>query len=123
MADLLASFFTTNQEIKDVAKQAMYIGASGFLFYGAGMTLMNAFNGAGDTITPSLINIWGFWIFQIPFAYLMVYYFDFGTNGAFWAIPLAEILIALLAFILLNKASGNSKKSNPFIPKKFPSNT
>lgn len=110
MADLLASFFTTNQEIKDVAKQAMYIGASGFLFYGAGMTLMNAFNGAGDTITPSLINILGFWIFQIPFAYLMVYYFDFGTNGAFWAIPLAEILIALLAFILFKQGKWKLKK-------------
>lgn len=110
MADLLASFFTTNQEIKDVAKQAMYIGASGFLFYGAGMTLMNAFNGAGDTITPSLINILGFWIFQIPFAYLMVYYFDFGTNGAFWAIPLAEILIALLAFILFRQGKWKLKK-------------
>ncbi len=110
MADLLASFFTTNKEIKDVAKQAMYIGASGFLFYGAGMTLMNAFNGAGDTLTPSIINFIGFWIFQIPFAYLLVYYFNLGSTGAFIAIPTAELLIAIIAFIYFRKGKWKLKK-------------
>lgn len=110
MADLLASFFTTDEDIKAVAKLAMYIGASGFLFYGAGMTLMNAFNGAGDTLTPSIINFVGFWLFQIPFAYLLVYYFDLGPEGAFIAIPTAELLIAIMALIMFRRGKWKLKE-------------
>ncbi|MTG98712.1 MULTISPECIES: MATE family efflux transporter [Myroides] len=110
MAELLASFFTTNEDIKAVAKQAMYIGASGFIVYGIGMTLMNAFNGAGDTITPTIINIIGFWLFQIPLAYALTYYFNMGPTGSFIAIPAAEILIAILAFALFKRGKWKLKK-------------
>lgn len=109
MAELLASFFTTDESIKAVAKEAMYIGAAGFVVYGAGMTLMNAFNGAGDTVTPTIINIVGFWLFQIPFAYTLTYYFDLGPTGAFIAIPSAEIVIAVLAFILFKRGKWKKK--------------
>lgn len=110
MADILSSFFTTNEEIKAVAKQAMYIGAIGFVAYGIGMTLMNAFNGAGDTITPSIINFVGFWLFQIPFAYTLTYHFNMGVTGTFIAIPAAETLIAILAFILFKRGKWKLKK-------------
>ncbi|WP_158962826.1 MATE family efflux transporter [Myroides fluvii] len=110
MANLLASIFTTQEDIKSVAILAMYIGASGFIFYGIGMTLMNAFNGAGDTLTPSLINFIGFWVFQIPFAYAMVYYFNWGAEGVFIAIPAAETLIALLAFIAFKRGKWKLKQ-------------
>ncbi|EPH11349.1 hypothetical protein HMPREF9713_01835 [Myroides odoratimimus CCUG 12700] len=88
----------------------MYIGAIGFIAYGAGMTLMNAFNGAGDTVTPTIINIVGFWLFQIPFAYLMTYHFNLGSTGAFIAIPSAELVIAILAFILFRRGKWKQKK-------------
>ncbi|MEC4052850.1 MATE family efflux transporter [Myroides odoratimimus] len=110
MAEILASFFTTDEAIKTVAKEAMYIGAIGFIAYGAGMTLMNAFNGAGDTVTPTIINIVGFWLFQIPFAYSMTYHFNLGSTGAFIAIPSAELVIAILAFILFRRGKWKQKK-------------
>lgn len=110
MANILTSIFTTQEDIKSVAILAMYIGASGFIIYGIGMTLMNAFNGAGDTLTPSLINFVGFWVFQIPFAYAMVYYFNWGAEGVFIAIPAAEILIAILAFIAFKRGKWKLKQ-------------
>lgn len=110
MANYLVSIFTTQEDIKSVAILAMYIGASGFIFYGIGMTLMNAFNGAGDTLTPSIINFIGFWVFQIPFAYAMVYYFNWGAEGVFIAIPAAETLIAILAFITFRRGKWKLKK-------------
>lgn len=110
MANFLTSIFTTQEDIKSVAILSMYIGASGFIIYGIGMTLMNAFNGAGDTLTPSLINFIGFWVFQIPFAYALVYYFNWGAEGVFIAIPAAEILIAILAFIAFKRGKWKLKQ-------------
>ncbi|MDM1045036.1 MATE family efflux transporter [Myroides sp. 1354] len=110
MANYLASIFTTQEDIKSVAILAMYIGASGFIFYGVGMTLMNAFNGAGDTLTPSILNFVGFWLFQIPLAYALVYYFNWGPEGVFIAIPAAETLIAVLAFVAFRRGKWKLKQ-------------
>lgn len=110
MANYLASIFTTQEDIKSVAILAMYIGASGFIFYGVGMTLMNAFNGAGDTLTPSILNFVGFWLFQIPLAYALVYYFNWGPEGVFIAIPAAETLIAILAFVAFRRGRWKLKQ-------------
>ena len=110
MANYLASIFTVQEDIKSVAILAMYIGASGFIFYGIGMTLMNAFNGAGDTLTPSILNFIGFWLFQIPLAYALVYYFNWGPEGVFIAIPAAETLIAILAFFAFKRGKWKLKE-------------
>ncbi|MGG5507596.1 MULTISPECIES: MATE family efflux transporter [unclassified Myroides] len=110
MANYLASIFTTQEDIKAVAILSMYIGASGFIFYGVGMTLMNAFNGAGDTLTPSILNFVGFWLFQIPLAYALVYYFNWGAEGVFIAIPAAETLIAVLAFFAFRRGKWKLKQ-------------
>lgn len=62
------------------------------------MVMTQALNGAGDTRTPTIINIIGFWLFQIPFAYLLAKGFDMQSTGAFIAIPVAETLIALISW-------------------------
>ncbi|TCN59941.1 hypothetical protein D0809_08435 [Flavobacterium circumlabens] len=80
----------------------------GFIFYGLGMVLNNTFNGAGDTWTPTWINIFGFWIFQIPFAYLLVHYYKLGPLGVFIAIPVAETLITVLSVVVYRR--GNWKR-------------
>ena len=82
--------------------------AAGYIFYGYGMVVINAFNGAGDTKTPTYINFVCFWLLQLPFAYLMAITLDFGPSGVFWAITLAEIIIAIVAIIWFKK--GNWKR-------------
>lgn len=109
LSNYLVSIFTTEESIKLVAKEGMYILASGFLLYGIGMVMMNAFNGAGDTMTPTIINFVGFWLFQIPLAYILSYHFELRGEGVFIAIPVAETFIAILAFILFKRGKWKLK--------------
>lgn len=106
--DWLVSFFTNDPEVQGIAGVALRIITSGYVFYGIGMVMMNTFNGAGDTWTPTLINLCGFWLFQIPLAYLLAKYFDMGATGVFIAIPVAETAITIASYILFRK--GNWKK-------------
>lgn len=98
-----ASFFTTDPQIKSVAVEALRTLSYGFIIYGMGMVLTSAFNGAGDTWTPTKINVVAFWLFQIPFAYFLAEYLDMGPKGVFWAIPSAEVGITFAAYFLFKK--------------------
>jgi putative MATE family efflux protein len=106
----LVSLFTNDEGVREVALTALRIICSGYIFYGIGMVMMNAFNGAGDTWTPTWINFFGFWIFQIPLAYLLAKYFELGPTGVFIAVPVAETGISLAAFIIFRKGKWKSKK-------------
>ena len=67
-APYIIGFFAEKEATKKIAIEAMLIISSGYIFYGIGMVMSNAFNGAGDTKTPTIINAIGFWLFQIPLA-------------------------------------------------------
>ncbi|SMP26730.1 MatE protein [Chryseobacterium profundimaris] len=103
LGDFLAGFFTNEAEIRNIATNALHIMAVGFIFYGIGMVMINAFNGAGDTWTPTWVNLCGFWLFQIPLAYLLSKHFELGPKGVFISIPIAEALITVVAFILFKR--------------------
>ncbi|MCD0469466.1 MATE family efflux transporter [Flavobacterium sp. JAS] len=91
----IISFFTNDEMVKVIAVEALQIMSIGFIFYGIGMVLINTFNGAGDTWTPTGINFFGFWLFQIPLAYVLAKHFNMGPTGVFIAIPVAETAITL----------------------------
>ena len=74
------------------------------------MVIIQSFNGAGDTKTPTYINFVCFWLIQLPFAYLVGISFDWGPIGVFWAITLAEILIAIIGVIWFRKGKWKSVK-------------
>ena len=95
--------FTTTPNVVKYGSLCLRVIAAGYIFYGYGMVVINAFNGAGDTKTPTYINFVCFWLLQLPFAYLMAITLDFGPAGVFWAITLAEILIAVVAIIWFKK--------------------
>jgi putative MATE family efflux protein len=95
--------FTQEAEVVRQGALCLRVIASGYIFYGYGMVVINAFNGAGDTKTPTFINFICFWLFQLPFAYLMALGLDFGPMGIFLAITLAEVLIAILGIILFRR--------------------
>ncbi|MBI3136980.1 MAG: MATE family efflux transporter [Sphingobacteriales bacterium] len=102
-ASPIISIFTHQPDVHRFGVLSMQIIGSGYIFYGIGMVMMQALNGAGDTKTPTWINITGFWLFQIPFAFLLARVLGLGPIGAFIAIPVAESLIALVAWYYFKK--------------------
>lgn len=109
-AQFFVDFFTNDPLIQDVAIHALHILSIGYLFYGIGMVLMSTFNGAGDTWTPTWINFFGFWLFQIPLAFVLAKHFELGPTGVFIAIPVAETGIALASFILFKRGKWKTVK-------------
>ncbi|GAA4897943.1 MATE family efflux transporter [Flaviramulus aquimarinus] len=91
--------FNNTPDVVKYGSLCLRVIAAGYIFYGYAMVVINAFNGAGDTKTPTYINFVCFWLLQLPFAYLMAITLDFGPAGVFWAITLAEVLIAIIAII------------------------
>jgi putative MATE family efflux protein len=109
-AEMLTAFFTNDIEVQKVAVEALRIIALGYVFYGIGMVMINAFNGAGDTWTPTKVNFVGFWLFQIPLAYLLAKYFEMGPTGVFIAIPVSETMITITGFILFKRGKWKTVK-------------
>jgi putative MATE family efflux protein len=105
----IVSFFTINDEVKAVAVTALRTLSYGFILYGVGMVLISAINGAGDTITPTWINVIAFWAFQIPFAYFLAKYMGLGPSGVFYAIPVTEVGITIAALILFRRGKWKTK--------------
>lgn len=102
-SDFIISLYTDDKIILNYGSQALSIIGFGFIFYGVGMVMIQSLNGAGDTKTPTWINIFCFWMIQIPLAWLLAVYFKLGPIGAFIAIPTAETVLALLAFYFFKK--------------------
>ena len=106
----IVGLFTHEAEVLRYGTSALHIVAYGFAFYGLGMVLETAFNGAGDTWTPTYLNIFVFWLFEIPTAYLLAYYFDLGPDGVFWAITVAFSLLAVASAILFRRGKWKLKE-------------
>ena len=99
----IIGIFSSEKAVVDYGTSSLQIIASGYIFYGVGMVMVQALNGAGDTKTPTWINIICFWLFQIPLAYILAKGFNWGPQGAFWSIPIAESLIAVFALYYFKK--------------------
>jgi putative MATE family efflux protein len=104
----IINFFSNDQEVINYGAKALSIIGTGYVFYGIGMVMTQALNGAGDTKTPTYINLICFWMIQVPLAYILADYFNLKSTGAFIAIPIAESLIAISAYYFFRK--GNWKK-------------
>ena len=102
-AEYMVSLFTNDAVVLKIAVEALQIVSLGYVFYGIGMVLINVFNGAGDTWTPTKINFFGFWLFQIPLAYFLAKHLKMGPTGVFMAIPIAEACITIAGYVLYKK--------------------
>ncbi|MBT8257224.1 MAG: MATE family efflux transporter [Bacteroidia bacterium] len=92
----IISLFNAEPEVVKYGSLALIIITAGYVFYGYGMVVIQAFNGAGDTRTPTWINFVCFWLFQLPLAYLTALTLEWGPHGIFWSITVAEVLIAII---------------------------
>jgi putative MATE family efflux protein len=91
----ITRFFTSDSQTLAYGAQALWIIGLGFPFYAAGMCLTSAFNGAGDTWTPTWLNLGCFWLFEIPLAWVLADHFSVGATGVFVAIPIAFSSLAV----------------------------
>lgn len=106
---IIRIFTSVPEDLYYGATSLQIIGA-GYIFYGIGMVMIQALNGAGDTRPPTWINFFAFWLFQVPLAYLLVKVFNMGVAGAFIAIPVAETALALAAYYYFSKGKWKEVK-------------
>ncbi|GGG99916.1 MATE family efflux transporter [Polaribacter pacificus] len=102
-AENFLGWFSTDPIVVKNGTLCLQIIAAGYVFYAYGMVVIQSFNGAGDTKTPTYINFVCFWLFQLPFAYLVAVYFKAGPIGVFLAITITEILVAIIGIWLFKK--------------------
>lgn len=95
--------FTDDPNVVPYGVDCLRIVASGFLFYAYGMVLTQSFNGAGDTWTPTIINLFVFWLWELPMAYLLAIVFGIGPRGVFLAIMIAFSTLAIISAIVFRR--------------------
>ena len=108
-ATAIVAVFTRDVVVAGYAVTALRVVSLGFPFYAYGMVLSSAFNGAGDTRTPTVINVFCFWLFEIPLAYLLARPAGLGPLGAFIAIAVAFSGLALVSAVLFRRGRWKSK--------------
>ena len=99
----IVSSFVSDPAVAAHAVATLRIVATGYIFYAFGMVAVQAFNGAGDTKTPTWLHFWLFWMFQVPLAATLAFWLDYGPNGVMWSIPIAESLFAAAAVVLFRR--------------------
>ena len=109
-SEWIIKFFTHEPEVIKYGSLALKIMGSGYIFYGLGMVMSQALNGAGDTQTPTWINFICFWLIQIPLAYVLANSFNLRSTGAFLSMPIAETLLALAAWYYFRKGKWKEVK-------------
>jgi Na+-driven multidrug efflux pump len=102
-APFIVRIFTSEAEVARYAVACLRIVSLGFVFYAYGMVLTQSFNGAGDTRTPTLINLFVFWLFEIPLAWVLSRKAGFGPSGIFIALALAYSILALISAVLFKR--------------------
>ena len=104
-AGSIVPWFTNDPQVLPIAIQALRLFSYGNIAYAWGMVLTAAFNGAGDTVTPTILNLVCFWICQLPLAWFLSNRAGFGPSGVFSAVVVSDTLLALLAIVWFRKGS------------------
>lgn len=102
-APQLIGMFTTDQQAIDIGVLCLRIISLGYTFFSYGMVISQAFNGAGDTRTPTFINLFCFWLMEIPLGYILSVVFNLGPAGVFAAISISETTLALISVLLFRR--------------------
>ena len=102
--------FTDDPAVIPIGVDCLRIVSYGNLAYAYGMVMVQSFNGAGDTFTPTVVNIFGYWLFQIPVAYLLSFHTPLGPKGVFAAVPIAETAIAIIGVTLFRRGRWKKKR-------------
>jgi putative MATE family efflux protein len=109
-SEFLIRIFTQDQTVIPYGVNALRYISYGYIFYGYGMVMAAAFNGAGDTYTPTVMNLVCFWLIQIPLAYTLAKWTGLETKGIFLAITVAESVLAVIAMLAFRRGKWKEQK-------------
>lgn len=109
-AEFFISLFTQDQAVVTIGASCLRWLSYGYGLFAIGLVLTQAFNGAGDTTTPSWINLLSFWVVQLPLAYLLANGLEFGPNGVFASVLVGESLMGILAIVLFRRGAWKAVK-------------
>jgi len=109
-AEPVVRLINQDPEVVPLAASCLRILSYGNIGYAYGMVMLQAFNGAGDTITPTIVNFFGFWLLEIPLAYWLAIHRQMQSKGAFWAIVVAEAAIAAASAFLFKQGRWKKQK-------------
>jgi putative MATE family efflux protein len=109
-AEPIIRLFTNDPAVVPLAVSCLRILSYGNIGYAYGMVMLQAFNGAGDTVTPTIVNFFGFWLLEIPLAYALAVPLNFRANGAYFAIVFAECAIAATGVLLFRRGRWKRQK-------------
>ena len=109
-APQIASLFTSDPAVAPYAIGCLRIVSLGFVFYAAGMVLTQAFNGAGDTWTPTMVNLFVFWLWEIPLAWWLSTQTGLGAHGVFIALTVAYSTLAVVSAVLFRRGRWKTRK-------------
>ncbi len=110
MAEPIARLFTRDPAVIPLAASCLRIISYGNIGYAYGMVMLQAFNGAGDTVTPTIVNFFGFWLLEIPLAYWLAIPMGLHSKGAYIAIVIAECSIAAASAVLFKRGKWKTQK-------------
>jgi putative MATE family efflux protein len=108
-AERIVALFTSDPAVLPYGVDCLRVVAFGFLFYAYGMVITQSFNGAGDTWTPTVINLFVFWLWEIPLAYLLAITFGLGPHGVFLAVTIAFSTLAIVSAYIFRKGRWKAK--------------
>ena len=106
----IIGLFTEDPNIVPYGVDCLRIVAYGFLFYAWGMVITQSFNGAGDTWTPTIINLFVFWLWELPLAYVLAITFELGPRGVFLAIMISFSTLAVVSALMFRRGRWKTRK-------------
>lgn len=106
----LIGFFTDEPKVLEAGILSLRIFCAGYVFFAYGMVVSQSFNGAGDTRTPTVINIFCFWLMEIPLAYFLAVNLEWGLAGVCWAAAISETMLAVIAIIIFRRGKWKTVK-------------
>jgi len=102
-AESIVSLFIAESVAAGYAVASIRIFALAYVAWGGGMAIIQSFNGAGDTMTPTWINIFCFWIVQVPLAYCLAIALEVGPHGVFWAVFVSDVLTFVVGYLVFRQ--------------------
>ena len=109
-AEPIVRLFTHDPDVVPLAVSCLRIESCGNIGYAYAMVMLQSFNGAGDTVTPTIVNFFGFWLFEIPLAYWLAIRESMHSNGVYWSIVIAEGAIAGASVLLFRRGRWKQRK-------------